>query len=63
MHDRCVMQARREVLAAQKAGVPVLVPRPGQSVEPATPPPFERWWPALPWQTAEQRPIVSSQVD
>lgn len=53
----------RVLVAAQKAGVPVLVPRPGQSVEPATPPPFERWWPTLPWKTAEQRPIVSSQVD
>lgn len=53
----------RVLVAAKKAGVPVLVPRPGQSVEPATPPPFERWWPALPWQTAEQRPIVSSQMD
>lgn len=51
----------RVLVAAQKAGVAILVPRPGQSVEPATPPPFERWWPELPWQTAEQRPIVSSQ--
>ena len=53
----------RVLVAAQKAGVQVVVPRPGQSVEPETLPPFERWWPVLPWQTAEQRPIVSSQVE
>jgi len=41
----------------------VLVPRPGQSVEPGSPPAIERWWPELPWQTAAQHPIVSTQMN
>jgi hypothetical protein len=41
----------------------VVAPRPGQSVEPAAPPALERWWPALPWKTAEQDPIVSTQLE
>jgi L-ascorbate metabolism protein UlaG (beta-lactamase superfamily) len=50
----------RLLVAAQEAGVPVAVPRPGESVEPAHPPRVARWWPAIPWQTAEQVPVVSS---
>ena len=53
----------RVLAAAETAGVPVLVPKPGQSVEPAAPPPSEHWWPRLPWQTAAQHPIVSTQVE
>jgi L-ascorbate metabolism protein UlaG (beta-lactamase superfamily) len=52
----------RVLAAAATSGQRVLVPRPGQSVEPAAPPPFERWWPQLPWKTAEQDPIVSTQL-
>ena len=44
-------------------GVQVLAPRPGQSVEPAAPPPLERWWPEVPWETAEQHPVESTLVD
>jgi hypothetical protein len=32
-------------------------------VEPDAPPPFEKWWPDLPWKTDQQDPIVSSQLD
>jgi L-ascorbate metabolism protein UlaG (beta-lactamase superfamily) len=53
----------RAVLAAERASMPLVSPKPGQSVEPATPPAFERWWPDVPWQTAEQHPIRSTQVD
>jgi len=53
----------RALVAAQAAGVPLVTPRPGQSVEPATPPPSERWWPSVPWRRASEDPIVSSQVD
>jgi L-ascorbate metabolism protein UlaG (beta-lactamase superfamily) len=53
----------RALLAARRAGATLLVPRPGQSVEPEAPPPFERWWPDVPWQTAEQHPVVSTQVN
>jgi L-ascorbate metabolism protein UlaG (beta-lactamase superfamily) len=53
----------RVLAAAAPAGVAVVVPRPGQSFEPATPPPPARWWPALPWRTGAQDPIASSQMD
>ncbi|MBJ6764405.1 MBL fold metallo-hydrolase [Myxococcaceae bacterium JPH2] len=53
----------RALAAADKAGVTAIAPRPGQSVEPGSPPPLERWWPSLPWRTGEQDPIVSSQME
>ena len=52
----------RVLVAARRAGIPLARPRPGQSVEPATPPAVERWWPELKWKSAEERPIVSSGV-
>lgn len=53
----------RVLLAADAAGVEVITPRPGQSIEPAAPPPRERWWPDVPWLTAEQNPIVATKMD
>jgi L-ascorbate metabolism protein UlaG (beta-lactamase superfamily) len=50
----------RVLVAAEKAGVQVAVPQPGESVEPANPPEITRWWPEIPWQTAEEAPVVSS---
>lgn len=50
-------------VAAKKRGVKTFVPKPGESIEPATAPPTERWWPQIPWETAEQSPIVSTKVD
>jgi L-ascorbate metabolism protein UlaG (beta-lactamase superfamily) len=52
--------AERVLVAAEAAGVSVAVPRPGQSVDPLDPPVTERWWPDLPWQSAEEAPVVSS---
>jgi hypothetical protein len=52
----------RALVAAAKAKVPILSPRPGQSVEPEAPPAPERWWPKVPWQTAAEAPIVATQV-
>ncbi len=49
--------------AAAAAGVPIVVPRPGESFEPEAPPPVQPWWPNLPWQTAAQDPIVATKVD
>jgi len=49
--------------AAQLAGVTVLTPRPGESIEPDLAPAADRWWPAIPWKTAAQAPIVSTQVN
>lgn len=52
----------RVLAAAETSGVPVVAPRPGQSVEPAAAPAPARWWPELAWETAAQAPVVSSQV-
>jgi hypothetical protein len=53
----------RVLVAAKQAGVSLIVPRPGQSVEPSPGQPVERWWPEVPWTTAAQHPIVSTQMD
>ncbi len=50
----------RLLVAAKKAGVAVAVPQPGGSVEPGNPPEINPWWPTIPWQSAEEAPIVSS---
>jgi L-ascorbate metabolism protein UlaG (beta-lactamase superfamily) len=50
----------RTLVAAAAAGVLVLAPRPGQSVEPTAAPVLERWWPEVPWETAEQHPVVAT---
>jgi len=52
----------RVLVAADAAGVSVLSPRPGESVEPEAPPARERWWPDVPWKTAQEEPITASQV-
>jgi L-ascorbate metabolism protein UlaG (beta-lactamase superfamily) len=53
----------RSVAAAEAAGVQIVAPRPGQSFEPETAPPVERWWPDVPWQDKDAYPIVSTNVD
>lgn len=50
----------RLLVAASRTGTRVVALKPGQRVEPASLPAFERWWPSLPWDTAQQHPIVSS---
>jgi len=55
--------AERVLVAARRVGVTAVIPKPGQSFEPEALPPFERWWPELPWQTSEQNPIVATQMD
>ncbi|MDJ0762899.1 MAG: MBL fold metallo-hydrolase [Myxococcota bacterium] len=52
--------AERVIVAAAEQAVPLAIPRPGESVEPSKPLPLLRWWPSIPWQTAEQHPVVSS---
>ena len=36
---------------------------PGQSIEPEAPPALARWWPDVPWKTANQDPIVPTGVN
>ncbi|MEM9196032.1 MAG: MBL fold metallo-hydrolase, partial [Myxococcota bacterium] len=52
----------RVLVEARQQDVRVASPRPGVSIEPgdAT---IDRWWPEVPWRTAEEYPIVASQVD
>ena len=47
----------RVLVAARKTGATVVVPRPGESLEPGTPPAVIRWWPNLPWKTESEAPI------
>jgi L-ascorbate metabolism protein UlaG (beta-lactamase superfamily) len=50
----------RLLVAAARASVNVVVPRPGESIEPSNPPPPAPWWPKVPWHTAAEHPVVSS---
>lgn len=50
----------RILAAARCAGVRLAMPRPGESIDPATAPPPTRWWPKLAWQTAAQKPQVAT---
>lgn len=52
----------RVLAEAALRSVAVATPRPGESVEPTLPLTTTRWWPQLPWETAQQHPIRSSQV-
>lgn len=52
--------AERVLAAARSRGVDLLLPRPGQSVEPEGPRQDARWWPEVPWEPGERHPIVSS---
>jgi len=53
----------RVLTAARHNEAMVITPRPGQSVEPTEEHPQERWWPALPWRTGAEDPIVSGHAD
>ena len=50
----------RVLAAAKAAGVTVIVPRPGESVEPESHPTIAHWWPGLPWKTAREVPILAT---
>lgn len=52
--------AERVLVAAAAADVVVTIPRPGQSIEPSSLPAPEKWWPQVPWRTAQEDPIVST---
>ena len=52
--------AERVRVAAERAGVAVAFPRPGESVEPGAGVPGAAWWPSLPWRTAREAPVAST---
>jgi L-ascorbate metabolism protein UlaG (beta-lactamase superfamily) len=53
----------RSLVAAHQQGAALATPRPGEPFEPSAILPASRWWPEVPWQTAAQHPIVSTQTD
>lgn len=55
-----VEPAERVLAAAKAAGVTVVTPRPGESIDPLAPPPPVAWWPQVPWQNAADAPVTSS---
>jgi L-ascorbate metabolism protein UlaG (beta-lactamase superfamily) len=48
--------------AAEVKGVTVWSPRPGESLEVGQPVVDDRWWPVLPWRTAEEYQVISTQI-
>lgn len=50
----------RVLVAADAAGVTVIAPPPGLSVEPTAAVELARWWPEVPWESAEHHPIVAT---
>lgn len=54
--------AERLLAAASVRGVHLVIPTPGQSVEPNSPATKERWWPSNPWKSSQESPIVSSNL-
>jgi L-ascorbate metabolism protein UlaG (beta-lactamase superfamily) len=50
----------RVLAAAAREGIRVATPRPGGIVDPASLGAQERWWPTVPWQTADEAPIRST---
>jgi L-ascorbate metabolism protein UlaG (beta-lactamase superfamily) len=53
----------RVLAAAKESDQRVIAPMAGQSIEPTAPSEVDRWWPVLPWKTAAQDPIVSTQIN
>ena len=61
-HHGWTEPVERVLAAAHCTDLTVFTPRPGASVEPTSPRPedSQRWWPATPWATREQKPIVAT---
>ena len=52
----------RLLQAAAARDVHLVVPTPGESVVPSSPPTQVAWWPELPWESAEEAPVVASNL-
>lgn len=50
----------RVLTVAGKLNIPVVVPKPGQSIEIGRDLPRERWWPSIAGKTADQDPIIAN---
>lgn len=57
----------RTLAAAERAGVRVVTPRPGDILEPAdaarAPADIERWWSDIPWDAVTDTPVYSTGVE
>ena len=42
--------AERVIVAAERSGTRIVIPKVGQMFEPMSPPPVARWWPDVPWR-------------
>ncbi len=52
--------AERVLAAARCSGVPLLLPRPGESIEPSAGAGSTPWWPHIAWQTAATQPVLAT---
>ena len=52
--------AERTLVSARDAGILTAFPRPGESFEPGQRHLAGRWWPDVPWQTADEHPVVAT---
>ena len=59
-HHPWTEPAERILAAARCSHAEVLVPEPGQAVEPTTHPSIARWWRSQHWFTGREHPIVAS---
>ena len=50
----------RVLVAAKARGVKSYVPQPGETLDVSRVPEQKKWWPDLPWDKAEEAPIISS---
>ena len=53
----------RLLVAAARSGARVAVPKPGETVLPESSARVARWWPDVPWRTAEMAPVVSTGLE
>ena len=59
-HHSWTEPVERVLAAAKCRNVDVLVPRPGESIEPTRSSSLVRWWPEIPWLSARETPIVAT---
>lgn len=59
-HHGWTEPAERVLAAAACRGVLTRIPRPGESIELQEAGGTTRWWPAVPWRTAGERPVVAT---
>ena len=52
----------RALEAADRTGVAMSTPRPGESIEPNNGTKSSRWWPEVPWTTAQRSPVMSTRL-